>query len=97
MNPQQLAQVAALLMQNADSIKALFAALDNACSHTAVDLAQDALDAYQAGNITLEQCNAIIQVILRPHTPAYREPQLPQLPVRSELLPLAQQFMSIFN
>lgn len=97
MNPNQLAQLAALLVANADGIKALFAALDNSCAHTASDVAQDALDAWEHGNLTSEQCAAIMQIILKPHVPAYREPQLPKLPVNQNLAPLAHQFLSIFN
>lgn len=97
MTTQQLAQLASLLVQATPALVDLLATLDNSCAHTASDVAQDALDAWEHGNLTTEQCAVIVNTILRPTArPFSRQPQLPVSDLRMEQS-VQQILTSLFN
>lgn len=56
------------LMTNPESLTQLGQMLGGIGCHTAVDVAQDALDAYEAGHLTAEQAQRIIAIALESKT-----------------------------
>ena len=64
-----LAKAATEFLSNPEMINSFFSQFVSSCHHTAEDVAQDALDAYEAGNLTKAQTMKIIETCLQEKQP----------------------------
>lgn len=74
-----LASLAAQTLSNPQFWTEAFKFIEANCHHTAADVGQDILDAYEGGHISREKAQALLNILLSPDRPApRRRSQLPQ-------------------